>query len=261
MRGQYAKIVESEAIKQTHLDIGKIVPQYKGYQLTENQIREAMKNTRSNKEAARWLDIQYLTYKKYAKRYIDVETNKDLFELHKNQSGRGMPKNNPQTSMAIAKKGLDNQLKDGQFATRERVSMLKEYLIIDGRLGFKCSCCGYSEKRLTDLKPPFLLNFINGKKSDWRIENLRWLCYNCAFLIGPLDYINTSFMKEVESIDVSSATSNDVEKLKRFYELNDVMTKHLEEIGIRNNVSTPVNEQVKEEPKNDNDYEEFISYL
>jgi len=65
----------------------------RGLQLSEQKIREAMANTRSNKEAARWLGITDITYKKYAKAHIDEATGKSLFELHKNQAGKGMPKN------------------------------------------------------------------------------------------------------------------------------------------------------------------------
>ena len=43
---------------------------HRGLQLTEEQLREAMANTRSNKEAARWLGITDITYKKYSKSYI-----------------------------------------------------------------------------------------------------------------------------------------------------------------------------------------------
>jgi len=61
----------------------------RGLQLSPERIREAMANTRSNKEAARWLGITDVTYKKYAKRHIDEATGKSLFELHTGQVDSG----------------------------------------------------------------------------------------------------------------------------------------------------------------------------
>ena len=51
-------------------------------QLTESQVRYAMENSFGNKAAARFLNIDYRTYKKYAKMYVDNESGKTLFELH-----------------------------------------------------------------------------------------------------------------------------------------------------------------------------------
>ena len=48
--------------------------------ITKNMILRAQENTNSNMAAARWLEICYTTYKKWAKYY-------NLFEQHKNQEG------------------------------------------------------------------------------------------------------------------------------------------------------------------------------
>ncbi len=50
--------------------------------LTEAQIRYAMQNSFGNKDASRFLKVDYRTYKKWAKQHIDSETGKTLFELH-----------------------------------------------------------------------------------------------------------------------------------------------------------------------------------
>ena len=60
--------------------------------LTEAQIRYAMKNSKSNSSAARFLNVSFSTYQKYAKMHIDEETGKSLYELHKNQKGKGVKK-------------------------------------------------------------------------------------------------------------------------------------------------------------------------
>ena len=50
--------------------------------LLKAEIELAMQNTKSNKEAARFLGVSYNTYKKYAKMYKDDDTQKSLFEKH-----------------------------------------------------------------------------------------------------------------------------------------------------------------------------------
>ena len=60
--------------------------------LTEAQLRYAMKNSKSNSGAARFLNVSLTTYEKYARRYIDEESGKDLWDLQKNKRGKGVKK-------------------------------------------------------------------------------------------------------------------------------------------------------------------------
>jgi hypothetical protein len=198
----------------------------RGLQLSEQKIREAMANTRSNKEAARWLGITDITYKKYAKAHIDEATGKSLFELHKNQAGKGMPKN---WVGGQWKKNLDEMLVDSQPINSKRIMRLKDLLMKDGRLGYQCSTCQFSEKRLTDMKAPLLLNFVNGKKSDWRIENLRWLCYNCYFLYVE-DPFSNKMIQRVESIPLDSPEIK--EEAQTLFQLDEFYFNHLKNLGL-----------------------------
>lgn len=200
----------------------------KGFQLTEQQIREAMANSRSNKEAARWLGITDITYKKYAKSYIDETTGKTLFQLHMNQSGKGMPKN---WIGGKWKKSLDEMLVENQPINSKRIVRLKELLMIDGRLGYQCSACKYGEKRLTDMKAPLLLNFKNNIKSDWRIENLQWLCYNCHFLFVG-DIFSNKMIQKVEALPLH--TEGMKEEVMEFYSLDEFYYEHLKKLGLDN---------------------------
>lgn len=199
---------------------------YKGYQLNEVDIRNAMANTRSNKEAARWLGITDVTYKKYAKSLIDEATGKSLFELHKNESGKGIPK---LWSGSDWKHNLDKMLIQNQPNDPAKITKLKELLMKDGRLGYQCCQCKFGEKRLTDMKAPILLNFKNGKKSDWCIENLEWLCYNCYFLyIG--DIFNNKMLQRVESTNIEAPEIK--EDVMQVYQLDDFYYQHLRKLGL-----------------------------
>ena len=53
--------------------------------ITKKMIEDSQAVTKSNAEASRWLSINYLTYRKYAKMY-------GLFEGHLNQGGVGIKK-------------------------------------------------------------------------------------------------------------------------------------------------------------------------
>jgi len=62
--------------------------------LTENVIRNAMRHTQSNFQAARYLNVSIETYRTYAKMYMDQESGKNLYEFHKNNSGKGIKRIN-----------------------------------------------------------------------------------------------------------------------------------------------------------------------
>ena len=53
--------------------------------ITKNMILESQKHTKSNMEAARWINVSYNTYKKWAKYY-------GVFEQHLNKEGVGVKK-------------------------------------------------------------------------------------------------------------------------------------------------------------------------
>ena len=225
---------------------------HRGLQLTEAQLREAMANTRSNKEAARWLGITDITYKKYSKNTFDETTGKSLFELHKNQSGKGMPKN---WAGGIWKKDLDEMLVENQPINSKKIVRLKEALMKDGRLGYQCSACKFAEKRLTDLKVPLLLNFKNSKKSDWRIENLQWLCYNCYFLFVEDPFANR-MIQRVESNPIE--TPEIKEDVQEFYQLDDFYYNHLKNLGLEGSGDILFKNHNPLDDKEPEDGDEFI---
>ena len=57
------------------------------------------------------------------------------------------------------------------------ISRLKQRLVNEKRLEYKCSCCGIDSWLGKPLS--LQLDHINGINNDHRIENLRFLCPNC----------------------------------------------------------------------------------
>ena len=149
--------------------------------LLQQEIELAMQNTRSNKEAARFLGVSYNTYKKYAKLYKYDETGKTLFDKHLNLYGRGIPKKRDYHKIQL------NEIFEGKHPTYPR-NILKERLIKHGYLNGSCNNCGFCESRMSDGKIPLLLEFHDEDNQNLKMDNLYLLCYNCHYLlIGGLN--------------------------------------------------------------------------
>ena len=55
---------------------------------------------------------------------------------------------------------------------------IKRRIVEDNKIEYRCSCCGIGPE--WNKKPmPLILDHINGKNNDNRIENLRFVCSNC----------------------------------------------------------------------------------
>lgn len=180
--------------------------------LLQSQIEAAMKITRSNRAAAIYLRVSYKFYKKFASLYKNSE-GISLFELHRNKEGKGIPK--VQKNSQKGKKLDDILLNKYKSVPKDR---LLRRLFTNGYLKECCGSCGYSIKRPTDLKTPLTLNFKNGNREDYRLDNLEALCYNCYFVqIGDLRIkdlrASINVLPEVKSSEEIMATNTDPDAL------------------------------------------------
>lgn len=138
--------------------------------ILRTDIEEAQKNTNSSAQAARWLNVSYKQYKKYAELY-------GIFERHKNPMGIGIAK-------GFAKRPTSIPLRDILSNKHPHYSRakLKNRLIARKKLVEECSLCGFKEQRITDKKIPLILSHKDGNNDNYVLENLELLCYNCMFL-------------------------------------------------------------------------------
>ena len=199
--------------------------------LTKEDILRAQKMTRSNMAAARYLHVSYNHYKKYAKMYKD-ESGTALLEVHKNQECKGIPK------FAVA--GTDNiplhDLLEGRVPIEHfDPRKIKARLISEGKLVEICDRCNFSERRITDQKIPVILNFKDGNKKNWHLDNLEFLCYNCSFLYAasPIEE------KQAEAMEDYVKTRNEEPN----WELDEHHIEHLKELGLYDN-SNPGEEYI-----------------
>ena len=188
--------------------------------LKKEDIQRAMKMTRSNRAAARYLHVSFTHFKKYAKMYKDEETGSSLFELHKNQAGKGIRKH-------LGGKDPDlKSLMDGELYVKSyNLNRYKDRLIQEGYIEEKCNSCGFTEQRVHDYKSPLLIHFKDKNKENWRIENIELLCYNCYFLyIG--DVFNEKQIKHIEE-DAPIKKDDQIN-----WEMDENMLQHFQEIGL-----------------------------
>ena len=156
--------------------------------LSKEQISAAQAKTKSNMAAARYLHVSYQHYKRYAKLY-------KLFEGHKNQSGKGIPK------FLRGPKKMPHMLEiiEGRIAASSfNPNKLKYALIEQGYLLEECNVCKFNEKRVLDYKTPLLLHFKDKNSNNYSLDNVQLLCYNHYFLqVG--DIFNKQDIKQLET--------------------------------------------------------------
>ena len=136
--------------------------------ITKNMILRAQENTNSNMAAARWLEVSYTTYKKWAQYY-------KVFDQHLNQKGVGIKK-----GWATYKVPVDDIITGKrQPPARWSHKVLKKRLIEDGYFNDECSHCSYNEENLTTNNVCLGIDFKDGNHENFKIDNLRLLCPNC----------------------------------------------------------------------------------
>ena len=184
--------------------------------LSKEMIMAAQAKTKSNMAAARYLHVSYQHYKKWAKLY-------KLFDSHKNQSGKGIPK------FLKGPKKMPHMLEiiEGRIAASSfDPNKLKYALIEQGYLSEECAVGSFKERRDLDYKMPLLLHFKDNNSNNYSLDNIQLLCYNHYFLtVG--DIFNNKDIKQIESKQEHFGTSEKVE-----WEVDEYHLQRLKELGL-----------------------------
>ena len=130
--------------------------------IPKNKIERAIKENESMTKAAQSLHVSYNTFKKYAKQY---DVWKPL------ESNAGISRTRVVSWNGI--RPLDVQIE-------LQKELCKEFILPQ-----RCSNCGESRQRKTDLLTPLILHFKDGDIQNRKPENLRFFCYNCYFIESP----------------------------------------------------------------------------
>ncbi len=196
--------------------------------LSKEMIVAAQAKTKSNMAAARYLHVSYQHYKRYAKMY-------KVFEDHKNQSGKGIPKflKNGKKDPALLDI-IEGRISAAHFSPAK----IKYRLIEEGYLLEECSMCGFKERRVLDYKMPLLLHFKDNNKSNYSKENTELLCYNHYFLsVG--DVFTERDEKQIESHTEYHKTTDRVE-----FEVDEYHLQRLRELGLGDEDEDDVNQYI-----------------
>jgi hypothetical protein len=204
------------------------MPGRKAKYFTKEDILRAMRHTKSNRAAARYLGCDYSTYKKYSKLYKDNETGKTLFDSHLNQAGRGIRKHlyggRNVKDLAPLLDILEGRIDVANYTP----DILKARLIEEGFLVEECASCGFNERRVIDYRVPLVLNFKDKNNRNWLKENLEFLCYNCYFLhVGNIWSENQ--LAQLEEYTKKDTYNNDE---KPDFDLDENHIEHLKELGL-----------------------------
>jgi hypothetical protein len=207
--------------------------------ITKEMVLSAMDKTKSVRAAARYLNCSYQHLKKYMKMYKD-ENGVSLFEVHKNQCGKGIPKFLSNSQFSKNDPAILDVIEGRVDASHFNPQKLKYRMITDGYLKEECANCGFHERRVSDYKTPLIMHFKDGNKQHYGLNNIEMLCYNCYYLMVGDVFDN----KQLDGLEDHKPTySSQVD-----WELDDYTKQRLIELGLE-----------KPEPKNDGS--EFISRL
>lgn len=190
--------------------------------LLKEQILAAMKVTKSNRSAARYLNVGYTHYKRYAKLYKN-EDGVSLFDAHKNPSGKGIKKwlgNHGKTPPLL---DLINGIIPPDNFSPEKI---KKRLFAEGFLREECYICGFHERRVVDYKIPLLLHFKDRNKRNYRLPNLQVLCYNHYFLLVE-DVFKANEIAHIEDYVAKNSTTDAIN-----WELDEYHLQRLKELGL-----------------------------
>jgi hypothetical protein len=136
--------------------------------LLKRDIEYAQSNTNSHRQASQYLQVNFTTYKRYAKAYNLYDTD------FKNKSGRGVAKLRKKNAFGL------NEILAGKRPGYDR-TRLKERLIAAGMIDHSCRYCGFNKVR-PDGRGPFVLTYTDDDSNNLQLNNLNLTCYNCYYL-------------------------------------------------------------------------------
>jgi hypothetical protein len=208
--------------------------------ISKDMCLTAMDKTKSVKAAARYLNCSYHHLKRYMKLYVDEETGKTLFDKHKNQQGKGIPKflkaSGKEPSLIDI---IEGKINPASFSPEK----LKYRLTTEGYLEECCGNCGFTEHRVTDHKVPLILHFKDKNKLNYNLSNIEFLCYNCYFL-----FIGEVFSeRDIKKLEDNKSVTKTTDAVNM--QLDDYHLQRLRDLGLDG-----------ENPVDDDDPYNLVSY-
>lgn len=192
--------------------------------ISKEDCLRAMKQTRSIKAAARYLNCSYQHLKPFMKAYKDEETGVSLFDMHKNQCGKGIPKFISDASKKHP--SIEDIVNGTADANSFSPDKLKFKLIEGGHMIEQCYWCSYDDRRDVDGKSPLIMFFKDGNKHNFRDGNCQLSCYNCYFIrLG-----NVFTERDMESLEGHQTVYKTTEMVD--FQMDEYQKRKLQELGL-----------------------------
>ena len=194
--------------------------------LSKTEIINAMEKTRSVKAAARYLNCSYQHLKPWMKHYKDEETGLSLFELHKNQCGKGIPKFIKNSNFNKKEPAILDIVEGRIDSSHFSPEKIRYRMIEAGLIEECCHNCGFRERRITDYKMPLILHFKDGNTKHYGLNNVQLLCYNCYFLF----YGSVFKEKDIQQLEGHGSITIKLEEEKM--KLDEYQIQMLKQLGL-----------------------------
>jgi hypothetical protein len=119
---------------------------------------------------ARYMRLNYFTYKKYAKMH-------NVWSPKPNIKGK--------RNLLDPERGKHplSEILEGKHPTYSTFR-IKDKLIRSGTKEEKCEKCGWHERSVLNGKVPLFLNFMDDNPQNHRLENMKLYCSNCTLTCG-----------------------------------------------------------------------------
>jgi hypothetical protein len=175
------KILEETQLPPELLEQNNLIPQISprlrrglGFRpVLRSEVEEAKKHSIFGTQQARYLKISLTTYKKYARLY-------GLWEPCPHGPGIKRP-HDPNIGKYSLNKILAGELYGNPFITDW---MVRKKLFRAKTFPECCDQCGYNKRRITDQHVSLLIDHKDGDRKNFKLENLRFLCWNCTVECG-----------------------------------------------------------------------------
>lgn len=204
---------------------------------TREEIENAMRHSKSNAGAARYLQTTTNLYKRSATLYYNEE-GISLYEAHWNyrndlrdsRIGTRLKK----LSAVNRKKEIIKILSGDPVITSLTTYQIKKFIRETKIIPYKCKKCGFCSRRLVDNRSPLILVHKDGNGNNWSVNNLFYMCYNCSFLYH--EDLLSGMDKLVWQIE-DWRTHTGSEELDKTFKLSGYQKAYLKSMGIEGETS------------------------
>jgi 5-methylcytosine-specific restriction endonuclease McrA len=160
--------------------------------LLRSEIEEAMKVSPFCSDQAKHLKVYIGTYRKYAKAL-------GLWKPQPHHKGSRKSPWGPEKGKYPLSKVII-----GEFNNNPKLLewMVRKKLLKSKTFPEECAHCGYKERHIITKRVPLLLDHLDGDELNWKLENLRLLCWNCTvqvgrgYICGRLKKFDPNFLQE-----------------------------------------------------------------